>query len=111
MNEIHPVRGNVFDHVPTDRGTEHFDTLVKLDGGRVERIITFGQSSPEGFWYDQDRNEWVLVLAGRAKLEIEGLPEPLELNPGDYVDLAAHTRHRVAWTAPDEPTIWLAIHY
>ncbi len=111
MDETHPSRGNILDCLPADRTAEHFDTLVQLGDGRVERIVSFGQSSPEGFWYDQDHNEWVLVLRGHAKLEIEGFPEPIELNPGDYINLAAHTRHRIAWTTPEEPTIWLAIHY
>jgi cupin 2 domain-containing protein len=111
MNEPHLDRGNIFEHLPADRSAEHFDTVVRLDGGKVERIVTFGQSSPEGFWYDQDQDEWVLVLRGHAKLEIEGSPEPVELKPGDYVNLTAHTRHRVAWTTRDEPTVWLAIHY
>ena len=111
MKETHPSRVNLFENLPADHGAEHFDTLVKMDGGKVERIVTFGQCSPKGFWYDQDHDEWVLVLRGHAKLEIEGVPEPVELKPGDYVNLSTHTRHRVIWTAPDEPTIWLAIHY
>lgn len=111
MNETNLDRGNIFDRLPADRSAEHFDTVAILDGGKVERIVTFGQSSPEGFWYDQDQNEWVLVLRGRAKLEIEGFPDTVELSPGDYVNLPAHTRHRVDWATRDEPTIWLAIHY
>ncbi len=111
MDETHPGRGNILDRLPADRSAEHFDTLVQLDDGQVERIVSFGQSSPEGFWYDQDHHEWVLVLRGHAKLEIAGFPELIELNPGDYISLAAHTRHRIAWTTPEEPTIWLAIHY
>ena len=111
MNERYPRRGNVFGSLPSKRDTEHFDTLVALGGGTVRRIVSFGQSSPEGYWYDQEENEWVLVLRGHARLEVEGYDEPVELAPGDFIDLAAHTRHRVAWTTPDEPTIWLAIHY
>lgn len=111
MDESALKRGNVFAPLPTDRGAEHFDTLLELNRGQVERIVSFGQCSPEGFWYDQDHSEWVLVLRGRAKLEVEGFHELIELGPGDYVNLAAHTRHRVVWTAPAEPTIWLAIHY
>ena len=111
MKQTLPDRGNVFDCLPADRSAEHFDVLARLSGGKVERIVTFGQCSTEGFWYDQDQDEWVLVLRGHARLEIEGNPEPVELNPGDYINLSAHTRHRVAWTTPNEPTIWLAIHY
>ena len=111
MDDTRLERGNMLAHLPADRDTEHFDTLVQLDNGRVERIVTFGQCSPQGFWYDQDHGEWVLVLRGHAKLEVEGFPEPVDLHPGDYINLTAHTRHRVAWTTPEEPTIWLAIHY
>jgi cupin 2 domain-containing protein len=111
MKETPQDRGNLFDDLPADRSAEHFDVLARLGDGKVERIVTFGQCSAEGFWYDQDQDEWVLLLRGHARLEIEGIPEPVELNPGDYINLSAHTRHRVAWTTPDEPTIWLAIHY
>ena len=111
MNEILRSRGNILASLPADLHTEHFDTLVRLDNGRVERIVSFGQCSPDGFWYDQDHSEWVLVVSGRAKLQVEGEAEPIALGPGDYINLAAHTRHRVAWTSPEEPTIWLAIHY
>ena len=103
--------GNIFAALPADRDDEHFDTLVKLDGGQVKRIVSFGQRSPEGSWYDQDHNEWVLVLRGQAKLQLQGSRDLVELGPGDYVDLPAHTRHRVAWTTPEEPTVWLAVHY
>ena len=111
MDETRLDRGNIFHRLPDDREVEHFDTLVDLGQARVERIVSFGQNSPEGFWYDQDHDEWVLVLRGHAKIEIEGTPEPIDLGPGDYVKLAAHTRHRVAWTTPTEATVWLAIHY
>ena len=111
MNGPRTAARNIFDALPADRGVEHVETLAESRSARVERIVTFGQRSPEGFWYDQDENEWVVVLRGRARLEIEGLPDLVHLEPGDFVDLPAHTRHRVAWTTPEEPTIWLAIHY
>ena len=111
MDETRLDRGNIFHRLPDDRGIEHVDTLVNLDQGRVERIVSFGQSSPEEGWYDQDHDEWVLVLRGHAKVAIEGTPVPIELKPGDYLKLPAHTRHRVAWTTPSEATVWLAIHY
>ena len=65
--------------------------------------------SPEGFWYDQDEHEWVMVLQGSARLQLED--RTLELGPGDYINLPAHTKHRVQWTTTDQPTIWLAISY
>ena len=75
-----------------------------------ERIVLRGQATPPGQWYDQDRDEWVLLLRGRAGLLIEGR-EVWEMRPGDYVLLPAHVRHRVEWTDGHEDTIWLAIHY
>ncbi len=111
MGEIRLNRGNIFTRLPADRSTEHFDALAQLDKGHVERIVSVGHCSPEGFWYDQDHSEWVLLLRGHAKIQVEGVQDLVELTPGDYVSLAAHTRHRVAWTSLEEPTIWLAIHY
>lgn len=78
---------------------------------RIERIVSTGHPSPEGFWYDQDEHEWVVVLMGRAKLIFEGNSEPVEMGPGDYMNIPAHRKHRVEWTSPDEPTVWLAVFY
>lgn len=95
---------------------EQVDILVEhspLEHGslRIERIVSTGQASPPGFWYDQEEHEWVLLLAGRAGLRFEDEDEERELVPGDPVLIPAHARHRVEWTADDEPTIWLAIFY
>ncbi len=85
--------------------------LLAKEGLKIERIVSFGQASPKGFWYDQETHEWVMVVSGRAGLEFKGSPGVVEMGPGDYVDIPAHEQHRVAWTSPDEPTIWLAVHY
>jgi cupin 2 domain-containing protein len=84
-----------------------------VDAGRVrlERIVSTGHATPPGQWLDQDRTEWVTVLRGQASLRFEDEPEPRLLSPGDYVLIPAHRRHRVEWTDPGEPTIWLALHY
>ncbi|HEX2735965.1 MAG TPA: cupin domain-containing protein [Polyangiaceae bacterium] len=87
---------------------ERFDTLVAQKHVRIERIVSSGQSSPPDFWYDQTENEFVLVVSGRARLGFEHAGER-ELGPGDWVDIPAHVRHRVEWTSPTEPTIWLAV--
>lgn len=78
---------------------------------RIERIVSTGQASPPGFWYDQEDGEWVVVLTGAARLLIEGEAESRLLGPGDFIDLPAHTRHRVEWTDPDVATVWLAVFY
>jgi cupin 2 domain-containing protein len=100
---------NLFADLPTDLSEEVLTTLLEADGVRIERIVSQGQSSPAGFWYDQPRREWVVVLRGRARLRFED--GDVELKPGDCVDIPARKRHRVEWTATDEPTIWLAIHF
>lgn len=93
-----------------DLEVECFETLLTRPGVRVERIISTGQATPEGEWYDQSWDEWVLLLTGEALLELaEGGAH--RLLPGDTLLLPAHCRHRVDWTTPDEPTIWLALHF
>ena len=101
---------NLFDGVPGDLKEELLQTLIAVPGVRVQRIVSRGQASPEGFWYDQDTREWVLLVSGAARLRFEG-EEPLEMTPGSYVDIPAHRRHRVEWTDPNQPTVWLAVHY
>ena len=90
---------------------EIFETLLHTENVRVERIVSDGQSSPDDCWYDQDENEWVLILQGRAALRFENESEDRVLDVGDYLEIKAHVRHRVIWTSKDEPTIWLAVFY
>lgn len=106
-----PASGNLFADLPDDTAREQMLTLLTTPGLTIERIVSSGQASPPGFWYDQARDEWVLVLAGAALLRFETEPEPRRLNPGDYLYIAAHARHRVEWTDPDRPTVWLALHF
>ena len=91
--------------------SEQFLELLGRPGLRIERIVSSGQCSPPGFWYDQPDGEWVLLLAGAARLRFADEAEARELAPGDFLDIAPHRRHRVEWTLPGQPTIWLAIHY
>jgi cupin 2 domain-containing protein len=100
---------NLFTDLPAGLPEEVFETLFASSHVRVERIVSHGHVSPEGFWYDQDQHEWVIVLKGAATLQFED--RSLEMRPGDFVNIPAHQKHRVAWTTPDEPTIWLAVHY
>lgn len=102
--------GNLFDGLPETLSEEQFSTLVAGGGCRLVRIVSTGQASPVGFWYDQDEAEWVVVLRGRARLLIEGDAAPHDLRAGDHVMIPAHVRHRVEWTDPDQPTVWLALH-
>lgn len=102
---------NLLEDLPEDTTTEQFAEVCQLGDGaaRIERIVSHGQTSPEDFWYDQDEDEWVLILAGAARLRLEDYSEAVELKPGDSLHLPAHCRHRIEWTAPDRPTIWLAV--
>ena len=103
--------GNLFDNIPADVPKELFTTVLQANGVRIERIVSQGQASPPGFWYDQEDHEWVVVFEGRATVQFDGEPEPVELQRGSYLNIRAHARHRVAWTDPDQKTVWLAIHY
>jgi cupin 2 domain-containing protein len=103
--------GNAFDGVLRDAADEQVTELVAMEGIRIERIDSTGQASPPGFWYDQARPEWVLLLSGTAGLLLEGEPATRPLKAGDYLLIPAGQRHRVEWTDAMEPTIWLAIHY
>jgi len=90
---------------------ETIETLFARAGLRIERIVSRGDTSPPGFWYDQDWGEWVIVLAGAADLLIDGENSARRLGPGDSLDLPAHQRHRVEWTSDNPPTVWLVVHY
>jgi cupin 2 domain-containing protein len=104
------IMKNVFEELPPRLPDELSTILLDAANVRVERIVSQGHASPEGFWYDQDQHEWVVVLKGQARLRFEGEP-PLELKAGDFINIPAQKRHRIEWTTPDEPTIWLAVHY
>ena len=107
-----PIRPRkIFDAVPevaAAASTEFVERLAQGGGARVERIVSHGHASPPGFWYDQPETEWVLLVAGRARLRFH--PDRIvELEPGDHLLIPAHERHRVEWTDPDGATIWLAV--
>ena len=97
---------SVFSSISSSSDGEEFLTLLETSAVRIERIVSHAKSSPDGFWYDQPDDEWVMVLRGRATLEIPS--GPVEMGAGDHVFIPRHVRHRVAATTAD--TIWLAIH-
>jgi len=102
--------GNLLADLPQPLPEELFQTLLERPGCRLERIVSRGHATPQGQWYDQAWDEWVLLFKGAAALEIEGREALLELHPGDHLLLPAHQRHRVAWTDPAGETVWLALH-
>lgn len=101
---------NILDSLPTDLTSEVFEDIVRSSQVRIERIVSKGHTSPESGWYDQDENEWVMVIEGRATLEFED-GSTCDLAAGDYVNIPAHVKHKVIWTDPDRPTVWLAVFY
>ncbi|MFO7524558.1 MAG: cupin domain-containing protein [Ignavibacteriaceae bacterium] len=103
-------QSNILGNIPSAIKNEISEIILNSKHIRIERIISNGQVSPENFWYDQDENEWVMVLNGKAKLKFEN-DEILELETGDYVNIPAHKKHKVIWTNTNEETIWLAVFY
>jgi cupin 2 domain-containing protein len=100
---------NLLSSLPRTVDEESIEELIVGRGVRIERIVSFGQASPDGYWYDQEEAEFVVVLSGNARLTIEGENEDRVLGPGDATYLPAHCRHRVASTDVSGPTVWLAI--
>ncbi len=104
--------GNLFENIPGTLPEELVEVLAEGNGKiKIERIISRAHSSPPGFWYNQESTEWVTLLKGTAILLFEEGTEKRELNPGDWIEIPANTRHRVESTSPDEDSIWLAIHW
>ena len=101
---------NLLANLPDELPDERFETLVETGAVRIERIVSRGHASPAVGWYDQDRAEWVLLVRGAARLAFDDGRE-VELGPGDWLEIPAHRKHRVAWTDPDTETVWLAVHY
>ncbi|MGC1378719.1 MAG: cupin domain-containing protein [Anaerolineales bacterium] len=100
--------GNLFTAL-APAAAERCEVLASAPGTRVERIVSWGQASPPDFWYDQDEDEWVALLSGRARLILRDPDATVELAPGDWLRIAAHRRHRVDWTPADVATVWLAV--
>ena len=106
------MSGNLFAGLPVEaRADELVMDLLSRPDLRIERIVSTGQVSPEGFWYDQQWAEWVVLLSGAAELRFADEPDPRRLVAGDWLYIEAHRRHRVEWTDPAQPSVWLAVHY
>src|SRR3954454_1156040 len=103
--------GNLYEDVPERLAQEQVLALLATESLRIERIVSTGQASRAGFWYAQERAEWVLLLRGSARLKFADEAGDRQLAPGDYVHIPARARHRVEWTDDAQPTVWLAIHY
>jgi cupin 2 domain-containing protein len=104
------MNNNILDNYKIESKDELFDVLFKNDNVIIERIISYGNITPDGEWYDQSKDEWVILLEGNAKIVFED-NSIIELNKGDYLHLPAHKKHRVSYTSIEPNCIWLAFHF
>ena len=105
------MTSNIYTEIPEELPNELLEQIIHKGSFKLERIISKGHSTPDGQWYDQDNDEWVILLKGSAGMTVEGEAGPVVLRPGDYIHLPAHIKHRVEWTDPESETVWLALHY
>lgn len=103
-------KSNIFESIPNDLKEEFFEEIISKDSLKIERIVSKGHTTTEFEWYDQDSDEWVILLKGEAVLSFENRDD-VRLEAGDYLNIPAHTKHKVSWTKPDAETVWLAVHY
>ena len=104
------VSGTLLEEIPAGLREEIFDTICLTESVKIERIVSRGHASPEGFWFDQAWNEFILIVRGSAGLKIENEDDIIVLKAGDYLNISAHVKHRVEWTDPKCETIWFAVH-
>jgi len=100
---------NIFEQIIVDKNEERFFEIFKNETIKIEKIVSNGQISPENFWYEQEKSEFVLLLEGFAILEFEN--RIVELKKGDCLNIEAYEKHRVKFTSLDEPTVWFAVFY
>ncbi|WP_317933229.1 cupin domain-containing protein [Halioxenophilus sp. WMMB6] len=101
---------NIFDSIPENLKDEKFEEIVNSPTVRIERILSKGHRSPAAGWYDQDENEWVMVISGHATIEFED-GNFVKLSRGDHLNIPAHRKHKVSWTDPSQITLWLVVFY
>ena len=104
------MKNNIFDQLPKDLKEEVFEEIINSENIKIERIVSKGHTSPKSGWYEQSKNEWIILLQGEAVLSFDDTSE-IRLKAGDYLNIPACSKHKVSWTKPDKETIWLAIHY
>lgn len=103
-------KSNIFELIPSPLKDELFEEIISKNGVKIERIVSFGHTTPQDEWYDQRSNEWVILLQGEAIISFLNEDE-VRLKAGDYINIPAHKKHRVSWTKPEEESIWLAVYY
>jgi len=103
-------KSNIFKNIPKDLTEEFFENIVVSKNLKIEKIVSKGHTSPKSGWYNQDMDEWVIVLKGEAILSFENEKE-IHLASGEYINIPAHKKHKVLWSKPDVETVWLAVFY
>jgi cupin 2 domain-containing protein len=103
-------KANIFESIPKTLSGEFFEELASKNGIKIERIVSYGDVTTESQWYDQESDEWVILLKGEAVLSFED-EDDVRLKAGDYINIPAHKKHRVSWTMPEKESVWLAVHY
>jgi len=101
---------NIFKNIPNKLQEELFEDIISNNGIKIQRIVSQGNTTPKNEWYDQEGDEWVIVLQGKATISFEN-EDDVNLILGEYINIPAHKKHRVSWTSEDEQTIWIAVHY
>lgn len=105
------MTGNIFDQIPKNIPEEFIEKIITTSHVSIERIVSYGQTSPPGCWYDQEKHEWVVLLKGAASIRFEEGKRLVTLTEGTYLNIPAHTKHRVEWTKEQTVSIWLAVYY
>lgn len=100
---------NIFKDLPPIVMEEVFETIVDKKGVRIERITSLGQATPKGEWLKDKKNEWVILVKGKAKLKFRMTKKVVTMNPGDHLFIASDVSHRVEWTSPKEKSVWVAV--
>jgi len=104
--------GNIFESIPGNLDAESVDLITQNEKIKIQRIVSKGHTSPATGWYDQDNEEWVLLIKGAAIIEFDSEADTeVNLGEGAYINIPAHKKHRVRWTDPETETIWLTVHY
>ncbi len=102
---------NLLTNYPDASQQECLEGLIKDRTIRIERIVSKGQASPPDFWYDQEEEEWVLLLRGSAGLRFHTSPKIITMKAGDSLHIPAHMKHRVEWTEENKETVWVAVYW
>ena len=104
------MSNNIFEDIPKPAEDEFFEKLFSKGNLTIERIVSYGHTTQEFEWYDQRRDEWVVLLKGEAVISFMDGDE-VRLKEGDHIYIPAHKKHRVSWTKPDRQSLWLAVHF